>query len=463
MSGHADGTAGLTRRTPAPPVRIVHLGLGNFFRAHQAWYTHRANQGRPLQEQWGIVAFTGRSAGVADLLTGQDGLYTLVVDGADGATAEVVESVVEARPGTDLQAWHRHLADPAVVVLTTTVTEAGYRATEGARLDLDDPEVRADLTAYREGRTADLSTMPVRVASGLVARRAAGAGPLTVVPCDNLPGNGAVARGVVLDAVREIAPDLLGWVEEHVGFVTTAVDRITPRPTEDDVRRAEELTGVTDPAVVVTEPFSEWDLAGEFLAGRPAWDEVGAVVTDDVRPYETRKLWLLNGAHSLLAYAGSIRGHETVAAAMADPLVADWVQQWWEVAVPHLTLPEDQLRAYTNALRDRFANPRIRHLLAQIAADGSQKLPVRIVPALRATLDAGAGPDAADGALRAVAAWVLHARGAGAPLTDADADRVRERVAGSLEQALAAVLGQWGLADPAVVARAVDLAAEITS
>ncbi|WP_134773658.1 mannitol dehydrogenase family protein [Ornithinimicrobium flavum] len=455
-------TGGLSRHTPAPPVRMVHLGLGNFFRAHQAWYTHRANEGRPPEERWGILAFTGRSPGVADLLEAQDGLYTLVVDGADGAEAEVVESVVRARPGTDLAAWHEALADPAVAILTTTVTEAGYCADGDGSLDLTDEDVRADLLAWREGRREELRTMPVKVASGLSARRAAGAGGLTVVPCDNLPGNGAVARGVVLGAARELDPGLAAWVEENVSFVTTAVDRITPRPTEADVRRAEELTGVPDPAVVVTEPFSEWDLAGTFVAGRPAWDEVGAVVTDDVRPYETRKLWLLNGAHSLLAYAGSIRGHETVAEATADPLVAGWVRQWWDVAVPHLTLPEDQLRAYTGALEERFANPRIRHLLAQIAADGSQKLPVRIVPALRATLAAG-GVDEADGALRVVAAWVLHARGAGAPLTDADEDEVRSRVSGSLEQALAAVLGQWGLADPAVVARAVELAQEVAA
>ena len=452
----------LERHTPAPRVRMVHLGLGNFFRAHQAWYTHRANQGRAHEEQWGILAFTGRSAGVAELLNAQDGLYTLVVDGADGAGAEVVESVVQARPGSDLRAWHDALADPAVAIVTTTVTEAGYCADDDGQLDLADPAVKADLAAWRAGRREELRTMPVRMASGLAGRREAGVAGLSVVPCDNLPGNGAVARGVVLGAARELDPALAAWVEDNVSFVTTAVDRITPRPTAGDVQRVEELTGVADPAVVVTEPFSEWDLAGTFVAGRPAWEEVGAVITDDVRPYETRKLWLLNGAHSLLAYAGSIRGHTTVAEAMGDPVVAEWVQQWWDGAIPHLVLPEDQLRAYTRALGERFANPSIRHLLAQIAADGSQKLPVRIVPALRASLAAGGSTTVVDGALRAVAAWVLHARGAGAPLTDADEGLVREQVSGSLEQALAAVLGQWGLTDPVVVGRAVELAAEVS-
>ena len=449
----------LTRTRPAPPVRMVHLGLGNFFRAHQAWYTHRANQGLPTDEQWGIAAFTGRSSAVADQLSAQDGLYTLVVDSADGAHAEVVESLVEAHPGEDLQAWHRHLVDPAVVVLTTTVTEAGYRADAEGGLDLTDQQVTDDLAAWREGRTEHLTTMPVRVASGLEARRRASGGGLTVVPCDNLPGNAAVARAVVLGAAREMSPDLVGWVEQNVSFVSTAVDRITPRPTEDDVRRAEELTGVVDPAVVVTEPFTEWDLAGEFVAGRPPWEVAGAVLTDDVRPYETRKLWLLNGAHSLLAYAGSIRGHETVAEAMGDPAVAGWVREWWEVAIPHLDLPEEELRAYTAALAERFHNPSIRHLLAQIAADGIQKIPVRLLPALRA---AHAGGEGTDGALRAVAAWVLHVRGAGAPLTDAAADRARAWVEGDLRTAMATVLDHWGL-DPSLVERALALAGEVSA
>ena len=454
----------LTRTAPAPPVRMVHLGLGNFFRAHQAWYTHRANEGRPVEEQWGIAAFTGRSGGVAEQLAAQEGLYTLVVDGADGPQAEVVESVVEAWPGSDLDAWHRVLASPQVVILTTTVTEAGYCADADGGLDLDDAGVRTDLEAWRAGDRQALTTMPVKVASGLAARREAGAGGLTVVPCDNLPGNGAVARGVVLGAARELDPELAAWVEEHVGFVTTAVDRITPRPTPEDEQRVEQLTGVTDPAVVVTEPFAEWDLAGEFVAGRPAWEEAGAVFTDDVRPFETRKLWLLNGAHSLLAYAGSIRGHATVSAAMADEVVEGWVRQWWDVAIPHLSRPEEELREYVDALAERFANPAIRHLLAQIAADGSQKIPVRIVPALQAAARAGASAadGALDGGLRAIAAWVLHARGAGAPLVDADEAQVRQLVSGELPEALTRVLRHWGVdVDPGLVARAQQLAVEV--
>jgi fructuronate reductase len=438
---------------------MVHLGLGNFFRAHQAWYTHRANAGRPLEEQWGIAAFSGRSTDVVDAMKTQDGLYTLLVDGADAAVPEVVGSVVDVRPGTDLEAWHRYLADPEVRILTTTVTEAGYLRGPDGGLDLFDEGVRADLDAWRAGDTGSLRTAPVRIASGLAARRRSGAGPLAVVPCDNLPGNGAVAEAVVTGAAEQMDPALASWIRATISFVTTAVDRITPRPTDADQRRVAALTGVEDPAVVVTEPFAEWDLAGDFPGGRPAWDEVGAILTDDVRPYETRKLWLLNGAHSLLAYAGSIRGHETVSAAMGDPEVAGWVQEWWDVAVPHLELPEEELRSYTDALTERFRNPSIRHLLAQIAADGLQKIPVRLLPALRATHADGGDPS---GALRPVAAWVLHARGAGAPLTDAAADRARALVEGDLPTAMARVLDHWDL-DPSLLARALALAEEVAS
>lgn len=449
----------LARTRPAPPVRMVHLGLGNFFRAHQAWYTHRANQTLPPDRQWGIAAFTGRSSAVADQLNEQEGLYTLVVDGADGSAAEVVESVVMARPGNDLDTWSRLLADPGVAVLTTTVTEAGYRAGSDGGLDLTDDAVAADLEAWADGRTRDLTTMPVRVAWGLDGRRRAGTGGLTVVPCDNLPGNGSVARGVVLGAARQTSPELAAWIERHVSFVSTAVDRITPRPTQDDVHRVQAITGTSDPAVVVTEPFVEWDLAGDFVAGRPPWEEAGAVFTDDVRPYETRKLWLLNGAHSLLAYAGSTRGHETVSGAMQDDQVVLWMQEWWDTAIPHLVLPQEDLRAYTEALVTRFRNPEIRHLLTQIAADGSQKIPVRIVPALRAALERADGRGV-EGALRVLVAWVLHARGAGAPFSDSQAEQVGPLVEGELSAALGRVLEAWDL-PTSLVPRALELSREL--
>ncbi|MEU4425019.1 mannitol dehydrogenase family protein, partial [Actinoplanes sp. NPDC024001] len=394
--------ARLTRTGGAPPVRIVHLGLGNFFRAHQAWYTAAA----PDAAEWGIAAFTGRSARLAAALTGQDGLYTLVVRAADGDHCQVVGSVAAAHPGMDLDAWYDYLARPEVRIVTLTVTEAAYL--RGADSGLD-----ADLAALRSDRRAAVTTVPARLVAGLAARRAAGAGPLTVVPCDNLPDNGAVVARVVTEFAERVDPGLGGWIRDTVSFVTTMVDRITPATTDDDVRAVAELTGRADAAPVVTEPYAEWVLRGDFPGGRPAWHAAGARFVADVTPYEQRKLWLLNGGHSLLAYAGSALGLESVAQAVTDPRCRPWLEQWWDEAAGHLTLPAGEIADYRAALVDRWSNPRIQHRLAQIAADGSVKLPVRILPVLRAERAAGRMPA---GAVRAVAAWIAHLRGSGAPV-----------------------------------------------
>lgn len=415
------------RRSTRQPVRIVHLGLGGFFRAHQAWYTGAA----PDAAGWGIAAFTGRSSTLAGQLTRQDGLYTLVVRGPERDEMSVQYALVEARPGTDLQAWCGHLARPEVAVVTLTVTEAAYARAPDGGLDLDRPDVRADLDAIGNG--GEVTTLPGRLVAGLAARRAAGAGPLAVVSCDNVPGNGAVTARVVTDLAGALESALLGWIRDHVSFVTTMVDRITPRTTKEDVRAVAEQTGWHDAVPVVTEPFAEWVLSGSFPAGRPAWDAAGARFVDDVHPYETRKLLLLNGGHSLLAYAGSARGHDTIAAAVADPVCRGWLEQWWDEASRYVPLPVTDVAAYRAALLERFANPRIRHTLAQIAADGSQKVPIRMLPVLRSERATGRMPA---GAVRILAAWIDHLRGIGAPVDDAGAGPYQER-AGSARDVLA--------------------------
>ncbi|GAA3934098.1 mannitol dehydrogenase family protein [Actinoplanes auranticolor] len=406
------------------PVRMVHLGLGGFFRAHQAWYTGAA----PDAADWGIAAFTGRSPELADRLAAQHGRYTLIVRGPEHDEMAAQSAVVAAHPGTDVAAWCGYLVRPEVAVVTLTVTEAAYRRDRSGGLDLSDPAVRADLEAVRSG--AAPVTVPGRLVAGLAARRAAGAGPLAVVSCDNLPGNGEVTARVVLDLAAAADPALAPWIRDSVSFVTTMVDRITPRTTDDDVRAVHERTGFADAVPVVTEPFTEWVLSGDFPAGRPAWD---ARFVGDVTPHETRKLLLLNGGHSLLAYAGSARGHDTIAEAMADPVCRDWLSEWWDEASRHVPLPAGELADYRAALTARFTNPRIRHLLAQIAADGSQKLPIRVLPVLRAERAAGRMPGAA---VRVLAAWIGHLRGLGAPVNDEGAAPYRKR-AGSVPDLLA--------------------------
>ena len=423
----------LRRTTPAPPVRLVHLGLGSFFRAHQAWYTHHS----PDRDDWGYAAFSGRSSALASALARQDGLYTLVTRDPVRDRFEVVRSVVRTHAATDSKAWLGYLASSDVAVVTLTVTEAGYRRDHTGGLDLADPGVRADLAALHGAGPEGVGTVPGRLVAGLAARRDAGGGSVTLVPCDNLPGNGAVLHRVLIDLAAAVDPGLPEWMGAHVSYLNTVVDRITPAITPADMAAVAAGTGVEDAAPVVTEPFSEWVLAGAFPAGHPDWTDAGAVLAHDVAPYEQRKLLLLNGAHSLLAYAGSVRGAATVAEAVADPLLQQWLDQWWDEAATQLPLPDGDVAAYRAALQARFANPRMQHRLAQIAQDGSEKLPVRVLPVLRAERAAGQVPV---GSIRILAAWLCHLRGLGVPVIDPRAAELVLRATGLLPDAARRVL-----------------------
>jgi fructuronate reductase len=408
---------------------MLHLGLGNFFRAHQAWYTERA----PDADDWGIAAFTGRRRDLADSLQSQDTLYTLVTRAADRDCFDVIGSVSAAHAAAEHETWLRYVASEEVGVVTLTVTEAAYLRAPAGGLDVDRPELQADLSALRTELTAPVSTVPARLVAGLVARRAAGGGPITLVPCDNLPDNAGVVMDVLTDLAQILDPNLREWIDSNVAAVTTMVDRITPRTSEEDRRAVAAATGLDDRAPVATEPFSEWVLSGTFAAGRPNWEAAGATFTDDVTPFEQRKLWLLNGAHSLLAYAGSVRGHQTVADAVADDTCRGWLEQWWAEASEHLDQPPAELMAYRSALADRFANPRMMHRLDQIAVDGSQKVPVRVLPTVRAERAAGRS---GEGGARVLAAWLCHLRGVGAPVDDARADELVPLAAGPLAAAV---------------------------
>lgn len=417
----------------APPVRIVHLGLGAFFRAHQAVYTAQA----PDAADWGIAAFSGRSRELAERLAAQDGLYTLTVREPDTDRCEVVPSLVAAHPGTDHDAWRRYLASPQVGVLTLTVTEAAYQPGPG-------------------------SVLP-RLVDGLAARRRADAGPIVVVPCDNVADNAGVLGRALIASAERTSTDLAEWIERSVHLVGTVVDRITPRPTDLEVTAAARQ-GWVDAAPVVTEPFSEWILSVPPTAGPlPDWPAAGAVRTDDLGPYARRKLHLLNGAHSLLAYAGSLRGHPDVAAAVADPVLAEAVQAWWDEAARSVGGDPDTRHGYQVALLERFANPRMHHQLAQIAVDGSVKLPVRIVPVARTVRAAG---DEATASATVLGAWVAHARRVGAALVDARADAVARAVDGPLAHAVpraVALLDPELAEDREFLAAVTDAAGRFTS
>ena len=419
--------------TPAAaPVRIVHLGLGNFHRAHQAWYTAHAGDGA----DWGIAAFTGRRPDAADALAPQDGLSTLITRASDGDAFELVGSLTAVHAAGDHDAYLDYLRRPEVAVVTITVTEQGYLADSSRQLRPTDA-VAADIAALQQDPAAAVSTLPGRLVAGLAERRSAGAGPITVLSCDNLPENGEVAASVVTQLAQAVDPALAEWIGEHVDFASSMVDRITPATTDADRDLVAERCGYVDASPVATEPFHEWVMSGRFPAGRPRWEDAGARVVDDVTPFEQRKLWLLNGSHSLLAYAGSIRGHASIDEAIADPACRRWVEALWDEAAPHLPLPADDVAAYRTALLDRYANPRIRHRLAQIVADGSTKIVVRTVPVIRAERATGRLPL---GCATVVAAWILHLRGQGAPLSDPGAEPYLTLVAADDETAVRSVL-----------------------
>lgn len=411
------------------PVRIVHLGLGAFHRAHQAWYTDVAD----AANGWGIRAFTGRSAAAADELAAQDGLYSLIERSGDGDSIAIVDAIVDAIDGSRVDILAATLASPTTALVTLTITEAGYTMDADGHADTNQAVVVADvewLRAHLGAADLDLSTGPqtvlARLLAGLEARRRADAGPIAVVSCDNLPGNGELTR-TALTSFAQLAgaSDTVAYLNEKVTFPSTSIDRITPKTTEAEHTLVREQTGWEDHSPVVTEPFSDWVISGEFPAGRPAWEKAGARFVDDIEPFERRKLWLLNGSHSLLAYAGTARGHETVAQAIGDPQIRAWVGEFWDEAANHLTEPHLGIDDYRAALLERFENARIQHLLAQIGKDGTTKLRMRIVPVLLAERAAGREGAAS---IRVLGAWVARALSGALP-EDTNGEAVADAVA----------------------------------
>lgn len=388
----------------APPgavpqrAAILHLGPGAFFRAHLAAYTDSAGDG------WGIEVAGLRSGEVAQAFSAQQGLYTLLTRDSTGTRARVVGSVLGGiAPATILA----RLADPAIRIVSLTITEKAYGlAVAGGGLNLQHPDIAADLT----GAGAPRSAVGVLVA-GLAARRAAGQAPFTPLSCDNLPGNGAVLRRLVLDFAALRDPGLAEWIAAHVTFPATMVDRITPAPTADTLADAARLTGHADALAVETEPFSQWVIEDHFAAGRPAWDRAGALFVQDVTLYEQMKLRMLNGTHSLLAYLGFMAGHAFVRDAIADPQIGAAARRHLRVAAGTLgPVPGVDLDTYAEDLLARFANRAIAHQTYQIAMDGSQKLPQRVFdPAVELL---ARGQDAESYAL-ITAGWMHYATGIG--------------------------------------------------
>ena len=413
---------------------ILHVGVGNFHRAHQAVYTDDilAKHGG----DWAIHGVSLRSPGVRDQLAPQDGLYSVAERGPEGESLRVIGAVKAVTFAPDSpEALIARLAAPQTRIVSLTVTEKGYcHDPASGRLRPIHPDITHDLANPTRPRS-----VPGVLLAGLGARKAAGAKPFTVLTCDNLPHNGRLLRGLVLELAAAADPDLAKWIEDEGRFPSTMVDRIVPATTEGDLEQAAQRLGLRDEGLVVAEPFRQWVIEDDFAGGRPPWEEAGAEMVGDVAPYEEMKLRLLNGSHSLLAYLGYLAGYQTVADTMADGDFRRLARAFMDrEAGPTLNLPAGaDLEGYKAALIERFANPGLQHRTWQIAMDGSQKLPQRLLAPLGQRLAEGAPIDIL---ALAVAAWMRYVGGKDEKGRDID---VRDPLAARLA-ATSAAAGEPG-------------------
>lgn len=379
-------------------IGIMHFGVGGFHRAHQAAYLDRLLE-QGLAREWGICGIGVMPADrrLSEILRAQDGLYTLVTVHPDGGrTARVIGSLLDHRYAPDdPQSVVELLAAPTTRIVSMTITEGGY-ADDGPAFSL--------------------------IADALARRRDRGIPAPTILSCDNIESNGAAARAAVLAAADRRALGLAEWVAEHTRFPNSMVDRITPATTAEDAAAVRRDFGVTDRCPVLSEPFTAWVLEDDFCTGRPPLEQAGVLLVNDVSPYEAMKLRLLNAGHQCLCYFAYLCGHRFVHDAATDPLLAEFVSQYWAFeAIPTLApVPGIDLRDYSRALIERFANPGVRDTVARLCAYSSDRIPKWLLPVIRDNLAAG-GPIRLASAT--VAGWARYAEGVderGAPIDVVD-------------------------------------------
>ncbi len=402
----------------ASRVGWLHFGPGAFHRAHQAYYADRLLEKDP---RWAICAVALHSSAVRDVLAPQNGLYCLV-ELAEAVRLRVIGALREilVAPGEQPAVFAR-LEAPETRLVTLTVTEKGYCLGGDGRLDLEHPDIAHDLRA--DGAVRSVIGFLVE---GLRRRRALGTAPFAVVSCDNLPDNGPTLRAAVTAFAAERDPAFARWIEQEVSFPRTMVDSITPATDADLIARVAAESGLYDAWPVQRERFTQWVIEDVPAVRVADWAAAGVTLARDVSVYDRAKLRVVNGAHSALAYLGLLRGHVTVAEAMRDPQLAQFVERMLrEEVAPSLRASESlDVVAYIEAALERFRTPSIKHQLAQIAWDGSKKLPVRLLPSV---VDAMAAGRSFARLVLALAAWMRFVVGrarAGAELTDPQADRL---------------------------------------
>ncbi len=382
---------------------IVHLGIGAFHRAHMAVYVDDILAKDP---SWGIIGASLRRPDTKDALAPQDFLYTVAIRDAAGTRARVIGSILDVLDAnTQRKELIVTLADPRIRIVSLTVTEKGYcHDPATGNLDQRHPDIAADLANPHAPISA-----PGLLVRALELRREAGNAPFTVLSCDNLPSNGKTVARIVTQFARLRDPALADWIAEHVAFPCSMVDRIVPATTDADRDIVRELTGVEDAWPIMTEPFTQWVIEDHFPQGRPAFETVAAQLVEEVEAFELMKLRMLNGSHSTMSYIGYLGGCQFVSEAVADPGIRQLIHGLMTSEVmPTLPMDRKDLEAYRDALLARFANPALKHRTWQIAMDGSQKLPQRLLGTIRDRL-------AADQSIQrlalGVAAWMRYVTG----------------------------------------------------
>ena len=358
---------------------IVHFGVGNFHRAHQAVYLDDLfNQG--AGHDWAIIGAGVRAADAAmrDALAGQDWLTSVVAQEAESSTARITGVMVDYLEPGDSQAIIAALTDPAIRIVSLTITEGGYYIDPASQaFDPTHPDIAYDAAHFHAPRTAF-----GLILAGLVKRREAGIQPFTIMSCDNIPGNGHVTRNAIAGLAALIDPALADWVQADVAFPCAMVDRITPATSDRERQMLADDFGIADAWPVFCEDFRQWVLEDRFPAGRPALERVGVQFVDDVAPYEHMKIRILNGGHAAIAYPAGLLDIHFVHEAMAHPLVSAFLRKLEEEEIIPIVppVPGTDLHAYFALCEKRFANPKIGDTVRRLALDGSNRQPKFIIP-----------------------------------------------------------------------------------
>ncbi len=384
---------------------IVHLGIGAFHRAHQAFYTEAVLN--KFGGNWGIVGSSLRSASVRDQLVPQDCLYTLVERSGEGEKLQIIGAVLDTLVGPENPAaLVAQMAASNIKIVSLTITEKGYcHDPATGNLNLAHPDIIHDL----EHLDRPVSAIGFLVAA-LKQRFEQKQKAFTLLSCDNLPNNGEVLEKVVTQFAAKISTEFSAWIKANATFPCTMIDRIVPATTDEDRREIEARLGARDEGMVVCEPFTQWVVEDKFADGRPEWEKVGVLLVEDVRVFEKIKLRLLNGAHSTMAYTGYLSGFQYISEVMEQPAFVNLVKTYMarEAGETVFAPAGFDIEAYKHQLRDRFSNKALKHRTWQIAMDGSQKLPQRLLETLREQL---AGNGHIDILCLGVAAWIRYVSG----------------------------------------------------